>query len=107
LKFVENKNRKVYNIDLDGTLTNNEPFWDTVPTVNEVMKEKVRQLYMNGNTIIIWTGRQWELANETVGWLITNKIPFHGIFMGKGGSDVYVDDRAILPENLEVDNEGV
>lgn len=100
MKFIDNPNRKVYNVDLDGTLTNGEKFWEELPTVNKEMKRKVRDLYAGGNIIIIWTGRQWEMANETVGWLIANKIPFHGIFMGKGGSDCYIDDRSIRPDEI-------
>lgn len=100
MKFKHNDNKKVYMVDIDGTLTNGEKFWEEIPTVNERVKDVVRELYMDGNIIIIHTGRQWEMANETVSWLIANKIPFHGIFMGKGGADVYIDDRTIRPEEL-------
>ena len=95
LKFVENKNRKVINFDLDGTLTNGEPYWDKEPTPVEDQINKLRKLYSEGHIIIIHTGRQWEFAPETVGWLIKNRIPFHGIYMAKGGADIYVDDRSI------------
>ena len=95
LKFKENKDRKVINFDLDGTLTNGEPYWDQIPSVVEDARDKLRKLYTDGNIIIIHTGRQWEDAPQTVGWLIYNRIPFHGIFMAKGGADIYVDDRSI------------
>jgi hypothetical protein len=62
------------------------------------MIDTLRALYASGNIIIIWTARNWEFAPETVGWLIKNKIPFHGIVMGKGGSDVYIDDKNQLME---------
>lgn len=95
MKFHNNPNRKVYNIDVDGTLTNGELFWDEEPTPNTQMIDKVRELYQSGNIIIIWTARQWECAPETVGWLIKNRVPFHGVYMAKGGSDVYVDDKNV------------
>ena len=95
MKFAENGKRRVYNIDLDGTLTNGEPFWEKEPTPSEPAIRQLRALYQSGNIIIIWTARQWEHAPETVGWLIKHKIPFHGIYMAKGGSDCYVDDKAI------------
>ncbi len=94
MEFRDNPNRKVICIDIDGTLTNGEPFWEREPTPNLTAITKLRNLYRAGNIIIIHTARQWEMANETVGWLIKNKVPFHGILMGKGGADIYVDDKA-------------
>jgi hypothetical protein len=94
MEFDENAPRRVIAIDLDGTLTNGEPFWLEQPTPNLKQVEKLRDLYRSGNIVIIWTARQWECAPETVGWLIANRIPFHGLMMAKGGADVYVDDKA-------------
>jgi len=95
MKFDNIKDRKVYNVDLDGTLTYNEPWWDVTPKVNPIMRDYIRDLLHNGHIIIIWTARPWNFANETVGWLIANKIQFHGLMMGKGGADYYIDDKAI------------
>ena len=100
MKFETNNNRRVINWDIDGTLTNGEPFWKEEPTPNATNIEKVRELYREGNIIIIHTARQWELATETVAWLIKHRVPFHGIFMAKGGSDCYVDDKAFQPSDL-------
>jgi hypothetical protein len=60
----------------------------------------VEKLYMSGNIIIIWTARWWKEASWLVAWLIKNQVPFHGIMMGKGGSDCYVDDKACLPKGV-------
>lgn len=100
MEFNENSNRRVYCIDVDGTLTRGEPFWKQEPTVSEEVKEAVRMLYRTGNIIVIHTARQWEMASETVAWLIKNKIPFHGIMMSKGGSDFYVDDKNVPIERI-------
>ena len=94
MEFNKNSKRKVYNIDVDGLLTNGELFWKTEPTPNKEAIKKVTELYKAGNIIIIWTARLWNCASETVGWLIKNEVPFHGIMMGKGGSDYYIDDKA-------------
>lgn len=94
MKYEKSKDRKVYNFDLDGTLTFNEPWWDIEPKVNEVMKKHLINIFQNGHIIIIWTARNWDVAPETVGWLVKNRIPFHGIMMGKGGADYYIDDKA-------------
>ena len=101
MKFETNNNRRVINWDLDGTLTTGEPFWKEEPKPDAANIEKVRDLYRRGNIIIIHTARQWELAPETVAWLIKHRVPFHGIFMAKGGSDCYVDDKSCKPEDLE------
>lgn len=45
--------------------------------------------------IIIWTARWWEHAPDLVSWLIKHRVPYHGIMMGKGGSDCMVDDKAV------------
>lgn len=97
MKFdYENKKREVYNIDVDGVLTNGEKFWEEEPTPNQDMIEYVRNLYQSGNTIIIWSARAWELAPETVSWLIKHRVPFHGIYLAKGGSDHYIDDKNLI-----------
>jgi uncharacterized HAD superfamily protein len=102
MEFNQNGKREVWNIDLDGTLTNNEPFWGDSPvTPNCEMVNAIVNLYKSGNTIIIHTARQWEYAPMTVGWLITNKIPFHGLYMSKGGADHYVDDKGISVEEFK------
>jgi uncharacterized HAD superfamily protein len=98
--FEENKNKKVYNIDIDGTLTNGEKYWEQEPTVNKAMKEYVIDLYAKGNVLIMWTARQWSSASITVAWLIKNEIPFHGIHMNRGGADFYIDDKAINATEL-------
>ena len=91
--YVENSNRKVYNIDFDGTLTDGKSYYNLIPNLN--MVQKVRTLYYNGHIIIIWSARLWENASDIAGWCITHKVPFHGLMLGKGGTDYYVDDKAV------------
>jgi len=98
MEFNQSGPRRLIAVDLDGTLNNGEPFWVTEPTPNLEVIERVREFYRRGNIICIWTARQWSLAPETVAWLIKHQVPFHGIMMGKGGADLYVDDKAITPE---------
>jgi len=88
--------RNVLNIDLDGTLTDGSLFWETEPKVNKEMRTFVKEAYYSSKyVIIIWTARLWHDAGKTVGWLISNDIPFHGIMMQKSASDVYIDDKMI------------
>ena len=98
MEFNDKGPRQLIAVDLDGTLNNGEPFWKVEPTPNPEVIERVREFYRQGNIICIWTARQWSLAPQTVAWLIKYQVPFHGIMMGKGGADLYVDDKAIKPE---------
>lgn len=91
MNYQENQNKKVYNIDFDGTITLPGSYTDLQPNLEVITQ--VRNLYYLGHIIIIWTARWWDNASLVVGWLITHNVPFHGIFMGKGGSDCYVDDK--------------
>jgi len=94
MEFKEGKKRLVYNVDLDGILTNGENFTETEPTPNAENIKKTRDLYEKGNIIIIHTARLWEHAPETVAWLTKFGVPYHGIRMDKGGADFYIDDKS-------------
>jgi uncharacterized HAD superfamily protein len=70
------------------------------PTPNKAMIERAVKLYELGNGVIIHTARHWKDASKTVAWLMKHEIPFHGLYMSKGGSDTYIDDKSIRPEEL-------
>jgi uncharacterized HAD superfamily protein len=93
MEFNENGNRKVINVDVDGVLTNGEKFWDVDPSPNTKAISHVRELYKQGNIIIIHTARMWECAPDTIAWLTKHHVPFHCIYMAKGGADIYIDDK--------------
>ena len=93
MDYKDNSARKVYNIDFDGTLTDGSSYTQLVP--NQAVIAKVRDLYYNGHIILIWSARLWESAPDVVAFCIGNGIPFHGVMLGKGGTDCYVDDKAI------------
>lgn len=92
-EYKDNSNRKVYNIDFDGTITDGSSYSKLVP--NRMMIRKVRELYFLGHIIIIWSSRLWEDAQAVVAFCINHGIPFHGLMLGKGGSDFYVDDKSV------------
>ena len=98
MQYIEAKDRKVYNIDFDGTLTTGEYTDD--PNNHIDIIDRVRELYFSGHIIIIWSARLWTDASWMISWLIKNEVPFHGVMMGKGGTDYYVDDKAITLENF-------
>lgn len=93
MTYTDNSDRKVYNIDFDGTLTDGSSYENLVP--NLAMTRKVKELYFQGNIIIIWSARFWDTAAIVAGWCIAHDVPFHGLMLGKGGTDYYIDDKAI------------
>lgn len=100
-----NKETKLIALDVDGTLTN-EICWTEEDCLHATPRkdviEKTNQLYLNGNHIIIYTARDERLRNATEYWLRKHGVRFHAINMGRNkmGADVYVDDKAIRPEEL-------
>ena len=100
-------------VDFDGTLfTNNfpevgEPIWKNI--------EYVKQLQQNGHNLILWTCRVGEalakavsackgvgLVFDTVNANIPERIDFFQTDPRKVGADVYLDDRALRPSELEL-----
>ena len=105
MEFNENGNRKVINVDIDGTLTNGEKFWDTEPSPNIKTILLVRELYKKGNSIIIHTARMWECAPDTIAWLTKYRVPYHGIYMAKGDADIYIDDKHVSLNQLKQEDD--
>jgi hypothetical protein len=86
-------------VDFDKTLTVGEESYITgdPEAANEEMVEWVNYQYRQGHTIIIWTARPWEAAQETVARLTEWGVDWHGLRMEKGHADVYVDDKGSTP----------
>lgn len=92
------------NIDFDKTLTTGEgaAYWEGgEDDPDEEMIEWVNEMYKDGNTIIIWTARPWSEAGQTVGMLTKWGVMWHAIRMEKGSADMYVDDKAVRPEEVK------
>lgn len=90
-------------VDFDKTLTDPDqdewaPAYQQEP--NPAVIEAVRETYISGVHVIIWTARQWDEASEVAGWLTAHDVPFHGLRCGKGGADAYVDDKMVSPEDF-------
>lgn len=96
--------RIVINVDVDKTLTIGGVHWEQDPLPNKMVCDYVEKLYFSGKyVIIIWTARTWNSAPILISWLEKYSIPYHGIKMNKGASDIYIDDKTQLPteENLK------
>jgi hypothetical protein len=86
-------------VDFDKTLTKGEEEYisERAEKPNEEMVEWVNYQYRQGHTIIVWTARPWEAAQETVARLTEWGVDWHGLRMEKGHADVYVDDKGTTP----------
>lgn len=103
-------------VDLDGTLTVDEPgvaYEDKSPNMELVAK--LRQYKEQGFTILIATARNMRTYSNSVGlinantlpvvieWLAKHDIPYDEIHVGKpwcGNDGFYIDDKAIRPDEF-------
>lgn len=87
---------------LDGTLCVEE-CWTIeqclAATLRPEMAEKILALYQK-NFVVIYTARRDENIPATLEWLRRNNIRYHAITNLKAAADVYIDDKAIRPEEL-------
>ena len=100
------KDRKVYAVDLDGTLCEkiSGGWWakENAPDPKPIPKviKKVNEWYTQGHTIIIHTARPRMYYEATEAWLIKHGVYYHAIRMGKVRADFYIDDKAINVKDL-------
>ena len=88
--------REIIMVDFDGTLTLGGRFWtkdEILPNLKVI--DWVNKKYKEGNVIIIFTARPYEVMRETVSWLIKYGVKYHGINMDKPGAQIYLDDKSL------------
>jgi len=88
--------KKTISVDFDHTITvteNEYEYGDERP--NPEVIEWMRDRYYEGHTLLVWTARPWTEAHIVAARLTEWDVRFHGLMMGKGGSDVYLDDKAV------------
>lgn len=98
-KNIFNKNRKIFMIDIDGTIctkTNSE-YNSCIPIYKNI--EKFNHLYDEGHEVHYWTargansGKKWDKL--TIQQLKEWCVKYDTINMGKPHYDVWIDDKAI------------
>lgn len=91
-------------VDFDNTLTEADvAYWEGErETLAERVGEYVRQHYHDGGTVIVWTARPWSEASTIAARLTEWEIPYHGIRCEKGSADVYLDDKALRPGDIQL-----
>ena len=71
-----------------------------ISSVDEDMVSRINELYDEGHDIILHTGRHWDKLGETLDQLDEAGISYHTLVMGKPTGDVYVDDKAVRPDEF-------
>lgn len=92
-----------YVIDIDGTIAITALGPDDKYVVFEIkdkMVDKINDLYDEGHTIILYTGRHWDKLDETIAMLDDAGVDYDTLVMGKPTGDVYVDDKAVRPDEF-------
>lgn len=107
---------KVIVIDLDGTLTHDEPeldYADRRPRTEVIAK--LREYRSEGFKIAVHTARNMRTHASNMGainaqtlpvileWLRRHEVPYDEVFVGKpwcGESGFYVDDKAVRPDEF-------
>lgn len=87
--------------DIDGVLTNEtEGHNYGQRTPNYPVIKKLKELYHNGNKIILQSARYHEDLAVTQSWLDAYGIPYHELHLGKPKADFYIDDLMLKVEEI-------
>ena len=78
-------------VDYDGTLELNN---------GKPNLELIKWLMTQDSRIMVYTSRDWLYYEYIKHNLEMWKVPFDGIICGKLLADIYIDDRAVLPEEI-------
>lgn len=90
------------NVDFDNTLTSGDvAYWDGERADPDPdVCDYVRDHYHGGGTVVVWTARPWSEASTIAARLTEWGVPYHGIRCEKGSADVYLDDKALHPDEV-------
>lgn len=99
---------KKIGVDLDGTLCekttyDSEGFRTALPRIENI--GMVNKLAIEGNIIIIWTGRNENYRKITEDWLNEHRVIHHSLVMDKMHFDIYIDEkRKLMPvdDSMEI-----
>lgn len=103
------KFRPVYAVDFDGTLCCNA--WPEIGAPNTKLIEQLKMARQEGVGLILWTCREGEAQAAAVLWCaghglyfdaVNSNVPERMALYGKDSrkvsADIYIDDRAVLPD---------
>jgi CMP-N,N'-diacetyllegionaminic acid synthase len=91
----------IYCFDIDGTICSIEKpenYSNAAP--NDAIIKKINQLFNDGNTVYLFTGRHMNKERVTKEWMERHNVKYHHVFFGKPVADIYIDDLAVKPEEF-------
>lgn len=88
--------------DIDNTImfTSYEDGTYRVIGYNTPLIAKIKEMQKKGHTIILYTGRHWNHLEITLSQLQPTGINYSSLVMGRPVADLYIDDRALKPEEF-------
>ena len=102
---------RIIAVDFDGTLCYSN--WPELGEPNRPLIERLRTLQRSGDKLILWTCRAGDALASAVSWCRDQELEFDAVndnlpeIVEKYGNnsrkitcDYYIDDRAILPDNV-------
>ena len=88
-------NTKTIIIDIDGVICSEEKTHERMfAKPNKQAISHIKELYLEGHTIILHTARSWAEFKMTNEWLVENEVLFDSLVCGKPCGDYVVDDRS-------------
>lgn len=103
------KMREVWAVDFDGTLCRNA--WPDIGEANMPLIEQLKMAKQSGIGLVLWTCREGEAQHRAVLWCagfglyfdavnrnVPERMALYGCDSRKVSADVYIDDRAQLPD---------
>lgn len=107
--------RKIIAFDIDGTITKQANFpdiYEITPTQLGKLYEKaipdlemiaiINDYYQKGYVVYLYTSRSDLHQRVTKKWLDKYKIKYHYFIMNKPFFHIFVDDKAIRPEEIKL-----
>jgi hydroxymethylpyrimidine pyrophosphatase-like HAD family hydrolase len=67
---------------------------------NKEIIDKINNLYLDGDEIILHTGRHWNHLKNTVTQLRFYGVKYTTLVMGKPVADFYIDDKGLRPDEF-------
>lgn len=95
---------KTIAIDFDQTLTRDMNY-DPYPALGEELPDLEMIRWVNEqyeyNDVVIHTARDESLRQDTKEWLEHNDVKYDKLVMDKLQADVYIDDKAVRPDEAK------
>lgn len=105
---MEKRSYKIYAVDFDGTLCENA--WPEIGEPNYALIQTLKALRKKGDKVILWTCRTDDRLDEAIAWCKEQDLEFDSVnenlseIIGQFGTesrkvfaDVYIDDKAVIP----------